>query len=176
MIPRKLNQEQGRLFEKPVFPALNTKHPLMILEQEINWAWLEQELTLFYKQQGPGYPPVPIRVLAGLTVLQYMKKMSDGEVINYFLDSFYVQHFCGYRYPQWKKPLNACTLVRFRQRIGEKGANKLLKASIEVAIKKKTVTKQDMQKVIADTTVMPKNIAHPTDSTLLNKARKKWFR
>jgi len=173
MIPKKLNQEQRRLFEKSTFPTLSDKHPLMALEKEINWNWIEKELVVFYKQKRPGYPPIPIRLLVALTILQYMKKLSDPEVLEYFFDSFYVQYFCGYRYPQWKKPINACTLVRFRQRIGAEGANKILQISVQVAINTKTVSKKEMKKVIADTTVMPKNIAHPTDSTLLNKARKK---
>jgi len=35
------------------------------------------------------------------------------------------------------------------------------------------VTRKELEKVIADTTVMEKNIRYPTDSSLLNKSREK---
>ena len=48
-----------------------------------------------------------------------------------------------------------------------------MKMTVQLAIKEKIVSKKDLQKVIVDTTVMPKNITHPTDGVLLNKMRKK---
>ena len=46
-----------------------------------------------------------------------------------------------------------------------------MSATIVTAVKTKTVEPKDLKRVIADTTVMEKNIAFPTDSKLLNRAR-----
>ena len=45
--------------------------------------------------------------------------------------------------------------------------------SVSVAVSTGVVTKQELQEVIVDTTVMPKNIEFPTDTKLLEKARVK---
>jgi len=45
--------------------------------------------------------------------------------------------------------------------------------TIDLALKKKVLTRKELEKVIADTTVMEKNIRYPTDSSLLNKSREK---
>ncbi len=47
---------------------------------------------------------------------------------------------------------------------------KILQETIHTAIISGTVEAKDLQKVIADTTVMEKAIEHPTDSKLLSKA------
>lgn len=172
MLPPKLNQHQIHLFESAFTSLLDPNHPLIFLEKQLDWQWLEKQLLPYYKK-GVGYPPAALRLMIGLSILQYMKKLSDGDVIAYFMDSFYVQYFCGYLYPQWKTPINPCTLVRFRQRINEKGANALLQETIRLAIERKIVTKKELKKVVVDTTVMPKNIQHPTDAQLLDRARKK---
>jgi len=171
IFPPKLKQNQGRLFENSFASFLDPNHRLVFLEQQLDWQWLEKQLTPYYKK-GAGYPPIPLRVLTGLSILQYMKNLSDREVVEYFIESFYVQYFCGYLYPQWKAPINPSSLVRFRQRIKDEGANALLQETIRLAIKKKVVTQKELKSVVADTTVMPKNIQHPTDAQLLDQARK----
>jgi IS5 family transposase len=52
----------------------------------------------------------------------------------------------------------------------------LLKTTIETAVAIAVVKKSDLQRVIVDTTVAEKAIAHPTDSRLLDVARKKLVR
>jgi IS5 family transposase len=47
----------------------------------------------------------------------------------------------------------------------------LLAASIDAARRCRAIRKTSAQQVIVDTTVMPKAIAHPTDSRLLDKSR-----
>ncbi|MGL4371149.1 MAG: IS5-like element ISCca5 family transposase, partial [Alphaproteobacteria bacterium] len=65
------------------------------------------------------------------------------------------------------------SLTRWRKRLGAKGLEKVLAETIVVALKTETVAAVDLKTVIADTTVMEKNIAFPTDSKLLNRARQK---
>ena len=62
-------------------------------------------------------------------------------------------------------------LTRWRQHIGEDGAQLLLAVTIEVAGAAGLIKRTSLNKVIVDTTVMPKAIAHLTDSRLLERSR-----
>ncbi len=68
-------------------------------------------------------------------------------------------------------PIDPSSLTRWRKRIGEEGVETLLAASIEAARRGGVIRKASLQQVMVDTTVMPKAIAHPTDSRLLDKSR-----
>jgi IS5 family transposase len=61
--------------------------------------------------------------------------------------------------------------VRWRQRIGEQGCEWLLEHSIKAALSAGVLKRRSLATVIVDTTVQPKEIAHPTDSRLLNRTR-----
>jgi IS5 family transposase len=58
-------------------------------------------------------------------------------------------------------------LGRFRKLIGEEGVEALLKATVEAAVAAQAVKPSEFERVIVDTTVQEKAIAHPTDSRLL---------
>jgi IS5 family transposase len=57
--------------------------------------------------------------------------------------------------------------------LGEAGVEQLLKTTIEAAVATKAVKPAEFERVIVDTTVQEKAIAHPTDSRLLEVAREK---
>jgi IS5 family transposase len=57
--------------------------------------------------------------------------------------------------------------------IGEEGLELLLEATIETAVDSKAIKPQELERVIVDSTVQEKAIAHPTDSRLLDIARRK---
>ena len=61
----------------------------------------------------------------------------------------------------------------WRQRIGEEGVEWLLTETIEAGKRGGLVKDSDLKRVIVDTTVMEKNIAHPTDARLYETARRK---
>ena len=62
-------------------------------------------------------------------------------------------------------------MTRWRQRIGEEGVELLLAVTIEAGRKAGLIKRESLDKVIVDTTVMPKAIARPTDSRLLERSR-----
>ena len=72
-----------------------------------------------------------------------------------------------------KLPCDATQIGRFRTAIGESGVEKLLKATIDAAVQAKVVKPAGFERVIVDTTVQEKAIAHPVDSRLLEIARSK---
>jgi CheY-like chemotaxis protein len=64
-------------------------------------------------------------------------------------------------------------LVNFRQLLGGEGVEELLAQTINVALELKLIEPQELSRVIVDSTVQPKAIAHPTDSRLLEVAGSK---
>jgi len=57
-------------------------------------------------------------------------------------------------------------LEQFRQAIGEAGVQALLKATIETAVTTQAVRQNEFERVIVDSTVQEKALAHPVDSRL----------
>ncbi len=70
-------------------------------------------------------------------------------------------------------PCDATQVGRFRHRIGEAGAAELLARTINTAVNLKAIRLADLETIIVDSTVQEKAIAHPTDSRLLDVARRK---
>lgn len=124
----------------------------------------------FLRSSGPSYPPIPIRLPCGLMILLHMFELSDERVVEAWVKNHYWQAFCGYDFRRWKLPIHPTSLTRWRQRIGAQGVEKILQLSISVALKTKTVTPQELTKVISDMTVMPKAITHPVDAKLIHRS------
>ena len=76
-------------------------------------------------------------------------------------------------YYEPRLPCDATQIGRFRRILGEEGLEQLLKFTIETAVEIKAIKPAELQRVIVDTTVMEKAIAHPVDSRLLEIARHK---
>lgn len=88
-----------------------------------------------------------------------------------WLENPYWQYFCGEAYLQTALPIDPSSLSRWRKRIGEEGVEVLVAVTIEAARAAGLIKKASLNRVIVDTTVMPKAIAHPSDSQLLEKSR-----
>jgi len=133
---------------------------------------LEEEFALMYIDKGlGGQPHKPIRLIIGLLLLQHMHDLSDENVVRMWVENPYWQHFCGYDYLQWQAPINPSSLTRWRGRLGKERLEKILAMTVSVAVSSGTISKKELKAVSVDTTVMPKNITHPTDSKLMEKSR-----
>ena len=149
---------------------INMKDELVILGKVIDWKHFGKKFgESFHERQGR--PGLPTRLMVGLTYLKYLHNLSDERVIKQFMQNPYWQYFCGYICFQTKAPLEDSSLTRFRERLGEQGAEELLKQTIEVALRAGLLKKSALKEVIVDTTVQEKNISYPRDAMLINKAR-----
>lgn len=157
------------LFRSQLSQILNLNHPLCRLANQINWSRIEQEIDTVYST-GPGYPPLPTRLLVGLHYLKYTFDESDESVVDRWVENPYWQYFCGYEYLQHELPLHPTSLVKWRQRMGDK-LEILLEETIKVAMESKALKRTAIKHVNVDTTVQEKAIAFPTDARLYQKMR-----
>ena len=158
----------------PTRPRLDEQidlaHPLVRLAALIDWDEIERSFGAHFASTR-GRPALSPRLVAGLLYLQHTFAASDEAVVNTWVENPYWQHFTGETHLQTKAPIDPSSLTRWRRRIGEAGVETLLKVTIEAARRGGFVNKTSFERVIVDTTVMLKAIAHPTDSRLLEKSR-----
>jgi IS5 family transposase len=120
-----------------------------------------------------GRPRLPIRLMVALLYLKHAFDVSDEELVERWSENVVWQFFSGMAYYTPKLPCDATQIGRFRRVLGEAGVEQLLKTTIEAAVAMKAVSQREFERVIVDTTVQEKAIAHPTDSRLLEVAREK---
>lgn len=165
MKPKKICNSHGLLFQNRLSKQLNPTHTLFQLRKLIDWQYYEKEFAGYFIEKK-GAPALPVQLVVGMIMLQHMNQFSDEDTIQQWLENSYWQYFCGYDYFQWESPINASSLSRWRKRLGKEGIEKILKGTIEAAIKSGAVSQKSLSEVIVDTTVMCKNITFPTDSKL----------
>ena len=77
MKPRE-RRETGEqdLFRARLDQIIDMKHALVKLARTIDWRFLEGRFGEVY-QDGPGQPPLPTRLMAGLAILKHTYDVSD---------------------------------------------------------------------------------------------------
>lgn len=145
---------------------LSHQHPLYILANKINWEIFEEAFSKLYSDEGR--PAKPIRMMVSLVILKHIRNISDESVVEQWFENIYYQYFSGEKSYACGVPCEASELVHFRNRIGEKGIELILKESIRINGKD-----SEQKEATTDTTVQEKNITYPTDNKLHRKIIKK---
>ncbi|MCB2182262.1 MAG: hypothetical protein KQH63_09575 [Desulfobulbaceae bacterium] len=70
-------------------------------------------------------------------------------------------------------PIDPSSMSRWRHRVGESGAEELLKETIKAGLTLKAIKKSQLKRVNVDSTVQEKDIRFPTDARLYNRARER---
>jgi transposase, IS5 family len=171
MKPRE-RRETGEqdLFRSRLDQIIDLRHPLVALARTVDWPFLEKTFGEVYKD-GPGQPPLPTRLMAGLIILKYTHNLSDEALCARWVENPYYQFFCGEEFFQHELVLDRSSLSNWRGRMGEEKVKALLQESLSVATKTGAIKPAQLSEVIIDTTVQPKNVMFPTDARLLNRAR-----
>ena len=144
-------------------------HPLVRLAAEIDWGFIDDRFSVVCRA-GPGHPPLPTRLVAGLLILKHMHNLSDEVLCARWLENPYYQLFCGEESFQHQLPFDRSSPTRRRQRLGEEPLAALIQESLSVAHKTGALAGRDLERVAVDTTVQPKAMAFPTDARLMHKA------
>lgn len=158
------------LFRARLDQIINMRHELVRLGQAIDWSWIDGELSGAFSENGR--PAVPTRFMIGLLLLKHVFDLSDEAVCERWVHDPYFQHFTGEEFFQHAFPHERSNLSHWRGRIGDK-LDRLLAESLRVAHGAGALKSNDLARVTVDTTVMPKNVAHPTDARLLLTAIEK---
>ncbi len=166
MLAKPKIQNQASLFFT-LEETLNQKHPLYILSNRVDWELFDREFGPLYCQDN-GRPAKPIRLMVGLVILKHLRDISDEGIVEQWAENLYYQYFCGQQEFSSCEPCDASELVHFRKRIGEPGAELILKESIRI-----NGDDSNDGQVSIDTTVQEKNITFPTDAKLHRKIIKK---
>jgi len=163
------DDRQKEFFRPALDQIIDLGHPLVRLADTIDWGFLDRTLGDVYKP-GAGHTPLPIRLMAGLLILKHMHSLSDEALCARWIENPYFQYFCGEQVFRHELRFDRSSLTRWRQRLGEERLAALLQESLRVAHAIGALATKDLERVVVDTTVQPKAIAHPTDARLTHKA------
>lgn len=163
---------QRELFQSELEQIIDTRHPLVQLGKLIDWASFEEVLGATYHPTH-GAPGVPTRLLVALHYLKYQHDLSDELVLAHWLENPYWQHFSGERYFQHRLPIDASSMTRWRQRLGEAGAEQMLRETIAAGIKMGSIRPAQLKRINVDTTVQTKAVRYPTDARLYHRCRER---
>ena len=160
---------QKDLFRPALDQIIALDHPLVRLARTLDWEFLASRFGQVYAR-GPGQPPLPTRLVAGLLILKHLHNLSDEALCARWLENPYFQFFCGELVFCHELPFERSSLSRWRARLGEERLSALLQESLSVAHRTGALATQDLERVVVDTTVPEKAITHPTDAKLLHRA------
>ena len=176
MRPRERHESgQNDLLRSRLDQIIDPTHPLVKLARGIDWGFLEGRLGAVYAD-GPGRPPLPTRLMAGLAILKHMHDLSDEVLCERWLENPYYQLLCGEEFFQHRLPFDRSSITRWRQRMGEERLVALLQESLHAATRAGAAKPADFTRIVVDTTVQPKAIAFPTDARLTHRARERLVR
>jgi IS5 family transposase len=166
---RPRDERQKDLFRPSLDKIIDLGHPLVRLAERIDWGFLEARWGAVY-EAGPGQPPLPVRLVAGLFIIKHMHNLSDEALCDRWVENPYYQYFCGEHVFRHELPFDRSSMSRWRGRLGAEQIAALIQESLAVAHKTGAIATKDLERVVVDTTVQPKAIAHPTDARLMHRA------
>src|SRR6266403_3583939 len=166
---------QNDLFRARLDQIVDLDHALAKLGRAIDWRFLEQRFGAVYTDKV-GHPPLPTRLMAGLSILKHMHNLSDEDLCARWVENPYYQLFCGEEFFQHRLVFDRSSLTRWRQRMAEEKLAALVQESLASAIRMGAARPADFTQVIVDTTVQEKAISFPTDARLMHRARERLVR
>lgn len=173
MRPRERRESgQGDIFRARLDQIIDMNHALAKLARQIDWGFLEARFGAAYSN-GPGQPPLPTRLMAGLAILKHTFNLSDEVLCERWVENPYYQYLCGEEFFRHDLPFDRSSLTRWRQRMGEEKLEALLQESLSIAHRTGALNTRDLERVAVDSTVQPKAIAHPNDARLTHRAIEK---
>lgn len=173
MKPKKsAHSPQRELFRIELSMLVDAEHPLVKLGGKIDWKRFEELLGATY-HETQGAPGVDTRLMVALHYLKYQHDLSDEAVVARWVENPYWQHFSGRQFFEHELPIDPSSMTRWRKRLGEAGAEAMLKATIDAAVSMKALRPSQVTHVNVDTTVQTKAVRHPTDARLYDRARER---
>jgi IS5 family transposase len=170
--PNKPFQRQQEMFQVELEHLVDLNHPLVQLGGNIHWSVFEELLGSSY-HPTQGAPGVNTRLLVALHYLKYQHDLSDEAVVSGWVENPYWQQFSGEQFFRHEMPIDPSSMTRWRKRLGEAGAERLLRETIETGIRMKAIKPAQMKRINVDTTVQTKAVRYPTDARSYNRMRER---
>lgn len=163
---------QGHLFRIELTQLCDTKHELVKLAHLVDWAGLEESFGERFVLEK-GRPGISTRLMVALHFLKYAYNLSDEAVVRAWVENPYWQLLSGMKWFEHELPIHPSSMTRFRRRIGEMGAEKLLQETLASGLRIQAIDAKQLKRVNVDTTVQEKAIRFPTDARLYDRARQR---
>ena len=96
---------QNDFFKARLDQIIDMDHALAKLGRAIDWGFLEERFGAVYSDKV-GHPPLPTRLMAGLSILKHMHDLSDGDLC-----------------PRWSSAPPPEGVIRWRQRVSDERSN-----------------------------------------------------
>ena len=172
MKPRRppVEERQGDLFRVELTKVIDMEHGLVKLAKAVDWDRLEEVFGATYCEDN-GRPGVSTRLMVALHYLKYTYNLSDEDVLEGWIENPYWQQLSGMKYFEHTIPIDPSSMTRWRKRVGESGAESLLRETIQAGLKLKAVKGTQLKRINVDTTVQEKAIRFPTDARLYDRSR-----
>jgi IS5 family transposase len=163
---------QRELFRVELIQIIDPNHSLVKLAGAVDWDRLDEVFGSTYCPDN-GRPAISTRLMVALHYLKYTHNISDDDVVAGWVENPYWQFISGMKWFEHKMPIHPSSMSRWRKRIGDSGAEELLKQTIEAGLKLKAVKTHQLKRINVDTTVQEKEIRFPTDARLYDRARQR---
>ena len=141
---------QDDLFRSRLAQIINMRHELVRLADEIDWQWIDAQVSGSFSDKG--CPAVPSRFMVGLLFLKHIYALSDEGVCERWVHDPYFQFFTGETFFQHDLPHERSGMSHWRKRIGGT-LDKLLAETLRIAHKTGAMKTSDLARVTVDTTV-----------------------
>lgn len=173
------NQLSIEEFKTPFEVTLSSDNRWVKLSKIVNWDKFAQKYILMMNQ-GFGRPGVSPRVVLGALIIKHIEKLDDRGTIGMIQENPYMQYFLGLKGFSIEPVFDPSLFVEIRKRVGADVFD-ILSADLIESIssegdkkhqERNNKTPKNKGKMQADATAADQYIKYPTDSGLLNSARK----
>ncbi len=148
---------------------IDPNHKLVRLRNELPWDDLVDIWDRAYSNEDFWNEKIHPRIMVWILIYHaYYLKKSFRELKEDFRYNIVLQYFCGYEELQLMK-IDHSTINKFESTLWEKNIKEILRIVEDIVIKKQPPRSKWTS--VCDTTVIPSNIAYPTDINLLEKVR-----
>jgi len=167
----KLKDRETPLLFPELFPlggGLNENNRWMKLSKLMPWDELDEVYSQYFSS-SMGRPAKDSRLMIGLLVAKHIKRISDEIVVEEFMESPYIQAFCGHEmFVTDEAVMDPSLLSKQRKRLGKEFFETFETEVLNVLVENKIIRPKDH---MLDATVLPANIEYPTDVKLVNRCR-----
>ena len=130
--------KQMDLFRTELANIIDISHGLVKLSKAVNWERMDELFGATFCAEN-GRPAISTRLMVSLHYLKYTFNLSDDDVVAGWVENPYWQYLSGMKFFEHEPPIHPSSMTRWRKRIGEAGAEELLKETIQAGLKLKAV-------------------------------------